>query len=105
MDIYGFVLAHLPEGVASLGLCMDIVGIWLLYHYGAIGGAWIDAPKDKRVWRAMRQRREKVKFEGFREVRTAEAVARNEKLARVGSRWGLGLAATGFGLQAVAQWL
>ena len=38
MDIYRFVLAYVPQSVASLGLLMDIVGIGLLYRFGADRG-------------------------------------------------------------------
>ena len=30
--------------LTSIGLVMDIIGIGLLYRYGAMGGSWIDAP-------------------------------------------------------------
>ena len=74
---------------------MDIVGIWLLFLYGAIGGKWIDKPVEFRfgsnppgdLKARVRQRDE------------------NERRARRRSNWGLGLATTGFFLQGVAQWL
>ena len=87
---------------------MDIVGIVLLFKYGAIGGQWIDAPKRERMYPKRLsvkdlQRRDTIAkvLDGFSD----QAVERNERRARVGSRWGLGLAVTGFGLQALAQWL
>ena len=68
---------------------MDIVGIVLLYCYGAIGGKWIDEPT---VLLALPES-------------DSDAVARNERWARRGSVLGLLLAVTGFGLQIWAQWL
>ena len=104
-----------PKIVATIGLSMDIVGIWLLYHYGAVGGGWIDEPKREshrlrpkwpRNWSELRQGRDsRDAFHELRETLADEAVEGNENRARVGSRWGLGLAVTGFGLQALAQWL
>ncbi len=97
-----------PRIVTTIGLGLDIVGIVLLYWYGAIGGEWIDAPKREPL------RRRKLSVRDLQRVNPVwkmlerlldQAVAGNERRARLGSRWGLGLAATGFGLQAVAQWL
>ena len=97
-----------PRIVTTIGLGLDIVGIVLLYWYGAIGGEWIDAPKREPL------RRRKLSVKDLQRVNPVwkmlerlldQAVAGNERRARLGSRWGLGLAATGFGLQAVAQWL
>ena len=114
MDIYRFVLAHVPQSVASLGLFMDIVGIGLLYRFGAIGGAWIDARKRElqRSPERLSSRRElQQESDPWHPMREAEEflvdeeVERNEHRALVGSRWGLGLAVAGFGLQALAQWL
>ena len=74
--------------VASIGLGMDIFGIGLLFRYGGIGSKWIDDPVNEVSWDS-----------------DYEGLARNERKARWGSGWGLGLAVTGFALQAVAQWL
>ena len=35
--------------LTTIGLVMDILGILLLYRYGAIGGSWIDAPMPKII--------------------------------------------------------
>lgn len=104
-----------PRIVTTVGLGLDIVGIWLLFKYGAVGGAWIDAPKREhhrlrpkwpRNWTELQQGQDwKDAFHESGQVFVDEAVERNENRARVGSRWGLGLAVTGFGLQALAQWL
>ena len=104
-----------PRIVTTIGLGMDIVGIWLLFKYGAVGGTWIDAPKREhhqsrprrpRSWSELQQRRDpRDAVHEAGEARANEAVETNEGRARVGSRLGLGLAATGFGLQALAQWL
>ena len=89
MSICRFVLAHTSESVASLGLFMDIVGIALLFRYGAIGGMWIQAgdwPEGPTVTDEIKTRR-------------------NKRVARRGAWLGLGFAVTGFVLQIVAQWL
>ena len=68
---------------------MDIVGIWLLFCFGAIGGKWIEKPRS-----------------GFSLADSDEqAIARNERWASWGSWLGLGFAVTGFALQAWALWL
>ena len=79
--------------VASIGLLMDIAGISLLYRYGAIGGKWIDESTQVLL---------SISGDPEADRLTTE---RNERLARWGSRCGLGLAGTGFGLQLVAQWI
>ena len=75
---------------------MDIVGIVLLYCYGAIGGKWIDAPTSTGRWMFTSS------DDPEQDLRVR---ARNERRARLGSGLGLLLAVTGFGLQIYAQWL
>ena len=82
------LIGHWSEIVASVGLAMDIGGIWLLFTYGAIGGKWIN--KDNHLTLGSDD---------------PGATERNERRARRGARWGLGLATAGFILQGVAQWL
>lgn len=97
-----------PRIVATVGLGMDIVGIVLLFWYGAIGGGWIDAPKRELVVPKQLSAEEILRRNPMITLLRrlgAQAVERNEHRARVGSRWGLGLAATGFALQAWAQWM
>ena len=77
-----------PRLVTSIGLGMDIVGIVLLFLFGAIGGKWIDKP-----------------VVTFVSVKVGAALARNERRARWGSWVGLLSAVAGFGLQIYAQWL
>lgn len=84
MDLYRFVLAHLPESVASLGLIMDIFGIWLMFLFGGLGAHPIEWSTDRlRPWGAGTEGR-RPQWASFS---------------------GLILASTGFALQAVAQWL
>ena len=77
-----------PKIVASVGLGMDIVGIVLLFCFGAIGGEWINRGRLVIASNANQER-----------------IERNKCLARTGSCAGLGFAVTGFLLQIVAQWL
>ena len=103
-----------PRIIATIGLIMDIAGIWLLFRFGAIGSSWIDAPKRKlRFYREPRPWWE-VEYglaghweaiAEHEEDLAEEAVERNEKRALRGARWGFGLAVAGFGLQGLAQWL
>ena len=71
-----------PRIIATVGLGMDIVGIGLLYWFGAL---WSDAP--------------------VRGVVSRDKAERDDIWGRWGQRWGLGFAVVGFGLQAWAQWL
>lgn len=90
-----------PRIVASIGLLMDIVGIWLLFYYGAAGGYWINKPMPESLIGFHLDR------EGGEEFFAGPAleVFRNMRSARRNARWGLGLATMGFALQGVAQWL
>ena len=72
---------------------MDIVGIYWLYKYGAVGGWWIDKP-----------------MPGVMDYLTEETaggaaleVVRNREKARNGARRGLLTTGGGFSLQIVAQ--
>ena len=76
------------DSLRQSGCCMDIVGIVLLFLFGAIGGKWIDKP-----------------VVTFVSVKVGAALARNERRARWGSWVGLLSAVAGFGLQIYAQWL
>ena len=75
--------------VTVIGLSMDIVGIVLLYRYGAIGGQWIERGGARLVL----------------PQHDTEGIAKNERKAKVGSVVGLVSAVVGFGLQIWAQWL
>ena len=84
MDLYRLALAHIPECLASLGLFMDIVGIWLMFLFGGIGGHFVEMPMDRvQPWHA-------------------DPKGRRPQWA---SFLGLLLASAGFALQGVAQWL
>ena len=84
MDIDRFVLAHISETLATVGLLMDIVGIWLMFLFGGIGGHFVEMPTDRLTpWYAHPEGRR----------------------AQWASFSGLGLATSGFGLQIVAQWI
>ena len=89
-------MKYCSEIVASVGLLMDIIGILLLFRFGAIGGEWINVPGPQPSV----TRREKV-IELFANLKTE----RNQHSARRGSRFGLVLATLGFIVQIVAQWL
>ena len=81
--------------LTTIGLVMDILGICLLYKYGAIGGSWIDAPMPKII-------------DIVREEHTAgpaRNVIRNRRKARYGAGFGLSIAVLGFALQILAQWV
>ncbi len=86
----------LAEIMASIGLLMDIGGIYLLFRFGAIGGDWI--AKATTV--------EAVYEERPGDAERAQAVTdANRGYARWGALLGLYLTTGGFGLQLVAQWL
>ena len=88
MDLYRFVLTHCPEIVASSGLVMDIIGIWLLFWYGGIAGR-------------------RLENRDFVDVLADDdhPLRRARSRAWTGASCGLGLAVAGFVLQIVAQWL
>ena len=75
--------------LTSIGLSMDIVGICLLFCYGAIGGKWIESGG---ALLALPEH-------------DSEGIAKNERKAKIGSKVGLFSAVVGFILQGVAQWL
>lgn len=77
-----------PRMLTSIGLGMDIVGIVFLFTCGGIAGEWIDRGKQRLLIEA-----------------DDVQVARDRRIALVGSVLGLGLAVVGFALQIVAQWL
>ena len=81
--------------LTTIGLVMDILGILLLYRYGAIGGSWIDAPMPKII--------DIVSEEHT--AGPARSVIRNRRKARYGARFGLGIVVLGFVLQIIAQWV
>ena len=78
-----------------IGLLMDIVGICLLYRYGAMGGFWIDAPMPEIV--------DMTPVEHT--TGPARQVHRNRRRARYGAKFGLGIAVVGFMLQILGQLL
>ena len=72
---------------------MDIVGIYWLYKYGAVGGWWIDQPMPGVM-------------DYVTEDNTAGPaleVVLNRKKAHKGAKRGLWTTAVGFGLQILAQ--
>ena len=91
---------YCAEIVASFGLVLDVVGIYLLYKNGAVGGEWIKVAAPKSI----RLESEPGSWP-VQELAAEAETDRNFSLARRGSRIGLSLATTGFFLQGVAQWL
>ena len=89
-----------PKIVTTIGLLLDIAGIWLLFRYGAAGSYWIDRPMPSVVSFQMDREDGEEHLGG-----PALEVLRNMRSARRNSWWGLGLATAGFALQIVAQWL
>lgn len=87
---------YCSEILASIGLGMDIVGIVLLFRYGAIGSDWIGKPTRLRMVYEQK--------DGDAE-RADDAQRRNEQRASAGAGIGLALAVTGFALQFLAQWM
>ena len=84
MDIYRFVAAHISETLTTVGLLMDIAGIWLMFLFGGIGAHPVEFARDRlSPWYA----------------------APTGRYAQWASLWGLGLATLGFVLQIVAQWM
>ena len=84
MDIYRFAAAHISETLTTVGLLMDIAGIWLMFLFGGIGAHPVEFARDRLTpWYADSQGR----------------------YAQWASLGGLVLATTGFGLQIVAQWI
>lgn len=75
------------QWLATIGLALDIVGIWMLFWFGAIGGKWINQDNHLIIGSD-----------------DPGATARNERRAWWGAWGGLALATVGFSLQIVAQW-
>lgn len=92
-----------PRLLTSIGLGMDIVGIVLLFRFGAIGGAWIDrptaAPPMVTIPDGVDDKDDEIANAALRDTE------RNHRRARCGAFVGLLLAVVGFALQIVAQWL
>ena len=94
MDICRFVLAHISESLAFIGLILDIFGVYLMWKYGAIA-----KPQPTIVVYELGQAAEEAALtKHAREVKDQDS-------AIVKSRRGLCLAIAGFGLQAFAQLL
>ncbi len=88
------------EIVTTIGLLMDIVGIWLLFKYGAAGGYWIDKPMPSVVSFHLDREDGEESLGG-----PALEVLRNMRTAKENASWGLSLATVGFIFQGIAQWL
>ena len=81
----------LASWLTIVGLILDIIGIWLLYWYGAVGSWWIDDPMPD-VMDGPEERYAGPALEVFR----------NRRKARKGALWGISIVVIGFLLQIVA---
>ena len=100
-----YIVTLFPDAraLATIGLGLDIIGVLLLFRYGAIGGMWIHEGREDLVQpqdpyyttvKGMLSRLAPVLRAKWNEVR-----------ATIGATIGLGCMVLGFLLQAVAQWV
>ena len=89
-----------PRILTTIGLAMDMLGIALLFRYGAWGGYWIDKPMPTAIDLLVHNKIAESHASG-----PALEVVYNRRSSRKGAWWGLGVALAGFALQIVAQWL
>ena len=83
--------------VTTIGLILDIIGVYMLYRYG-FGGASIDV--DAFTESVMGALADKVTSSSW-----VLRSHRERSLARKRAPWGLACLLVGFALQILAQWL
>jgi hypothetical protein len=80
-----------PKVVGSIGLCLDILGVYLIWRYGLTGG--VESERDAASRMESRDRE--------RDERMARARARMDRY----SARGIGLLILGFLLQLISNWI